>query len=126
MGLPSKIAAQLRAICGQDAVLTDEADLLVFEFDAVTTHKAHPLAVILPQTTEQVAQSVRLLAEHGIPYGPRGAGTGLSSGALAIGCEKGEGAVIIEMARMNRILELDVPNLRAVVEPGVAVIRKSA
>ena len=67
MALPSKIVSQLRAICGQDAVLTDDADLLVYEYDAVTTHKAHPLAVIFPQTTEHVAQAVRLLMEYGIP-----------------------------------------------------------
>ncbi|MBS1809263.1 MAG: FAD-binding protein [Acidobacteria bacterium] len=125
MPLPSKIVSQLRAICGSDAVLTEDADLLVYEFDAVTTHKARPLAVIFPQTTEHVAQTVRLLMEYGIPYGPRGAGTGLSSGALAVGCEQGESAVIIEMARMNRILELDFANQRAIVQPGVVNLRLS-
>ena len=125
MALPSKIVSQLRAICGTDAVLTDDADLIVYEFDAVTTHKARPLAVIFPQTTEHVAQAVRLLMAHGIPYGPRGAGTGLSSGALAVGCEPGDGAVIIEMARMNRILEIDFANQRAIVQPGVVNLRLS-
>lgn len=125
MALHTKIASQLRAICGDEAVLTDAADLLVYEYDAVTTHRAKPLAVVFPQTTEHVAQTVRLLMEHGIPYGPRGAGTGLSSGAIALGCEPDQGAVIIETARMNRILEIDFANQRAIVQPGVVNLRLS-
>src|SRR4029450_5909441 len=61
----------------------------------------------------------------GIPFGPRGAGTGLSSGAIALGCEQGQRSVTIEMARMNRILEIDLANRLAVVEPGVINIRLS-
>ncbi|HKX27168.1 MAG TPA: FAD-linked oxidase C-terminal domain-containing protein, partial [Blastocatellia bacterium] len=60
-----------------------------------------------------------------IPFGPRGAGTGLSSGSIAIGCEKNQRSVIIELARMNRILEIDYPNQRAIVQPGVVNIKLS-
>ena len=125
MALDAKIVVELRSICGTDGVLTDDADLLVYEFDAVTTHKAKPLAVVFPQNTEQVSKLVRLLWQHSIAYGPRGAGTGLSSGAIAIGCEKGEGAVIVEMARMNKILEVDYANQRAIIQPGVVNLRLS-
>lgn len=120
-----KIIAQLREIAGRDAVTWDEDELLVYECDAMTTHRSRPLAVIFPRTTEQVSRIVKLLHENRIPFGPRGAGTGLSSGAIATGCEKGDRAVVIEMARMNRILDIDYANRRAVVQPGVINIKLS-
>ena len=123
--LESKIVARLREILGKDAVATDDDELLVYECDAMTTHKSRPLAVVFPSNTEHVSFVVKLLAEHGIPFGPRGAGTGLSSGAVAVGCEKGERAVIIEMARMNKVLEVDYANRRAVVQPGLINVRLS-
>ncbi len=123
--LESKIVARLREILGKDAVAADDDELLVYECDAMTTHKSRPLAVVFPSNTEQVSFVVKLLAEHGIPFGPRGAGTGLSSGAVAVGCEKGERAVIIEMARMNKVLEVDYANRRAVVQPGLINVRLS-
>ena len=125
MPLAPQIIQQLREICGSDAVLSDPADLLVYEYDAVTTHRAQPLTVVLPQTTEQVSRMVKLLYENNIAYSPRGAGTGLSSGAIAVGCEKDDGAVLIEMARMNRILEIDFANQRAIIQPGVVNLRLS-
>ena len=73
-----------------------------------------PLAVALPTTTEEVATLVRLAAEHRTPVVPRGAGTGLSGGAVGV-----EGALTIAFTRMNRILEIDADNLVAVVQPGV-------
>lgn len=115
----------LRQIVGIDGVVVDDAELMVYECDAMTTHKARPLAVIFPRSTDEVARVVQLLASEGIPFGPRGAGTGLSSGAIAIGCEKGMRSVIIEMARMNRILEIDYPNHRAIVQPGLINIKLS-
>ena len=83
MPLHPKIISQLVEICGADAVLTDYADLIVYEYDAVTTHRSTPLAVVLPTTTEQVSRVVKLLYDNSIAYGPRGAGTGLSSGSVA-------------------------------------------
>ncbi len=117
------IIAQLREILGRDGVATDEAELLVYECDAIAMHKVLPLAVLFPRTTGEVSRVVRLLHENRIPFGPRGAGTGLSSGALALGCEEGQRAVIIEMARMNRILEIDYANQRAIVQPGLINIK---
>jgi glycolate oxidase subunit GlcD len=105
---------ELRAIVGAENVLADKDELLVYECDALSIHKRMPRAVILPATTEQVSRSVRVLWEHDIPFVARGAGTGLSGGALAE-----HGGVIIELARMNKILKIDYENRRAVVEPGV-------
>lgn len=121
----SQIITQLREIVGADGVAWDDDELLVYECDAMTTHRARPLAVVFPRATEQVSRAVRLLHENRIPFGPRGAGTGLSSGAVATGCEKGDRAVVIEMARMNRILEIDYSNRRAIVQPGVINVRLS-
>ena len=123
--LESKLIAQLREIVGRDGVAVGDDELLVFECDAMTTHRARPLAVIFPRATEQVSRVVTLLHENRIPFGPRGAGTGLSSGAIATGCEKGDRAVVIEMARMNRILDIDYPNRRAIVQPGVINVKLS-
>ncbi|MGH9836579.1 MAG: FAD-binding oxidoreductase, partial [Blastocatellia bacterium] len=117
--LESKIIAELRNIAGQDGVAVGDDELLVYECDAMTTHRSRPLAVVFPRTTEQVSRIVKLLYGNRIPFGPRGAGTGLSSGAIATGCEKGERAVVVEMARMNRILEIDYANRRAILQPGV-------
>jgi len=80
---------------------------------------------VFPGSTSEVARVVRLLASSGVPFGPRGAGTGLSSGAIAVGCEKGLRSVTIEMARLNRILEIDYANRRAILQPGVINIRLS-
>ncbi len=121
----SKIVGRLREIVGQDGVAVDQSELLVYECDAIAMHKARPLAVVFPRTTEDVSRIVKLLYEHRIPFGPRGAGTGLSSGALALGCEEGQRSVVIEMARMNRILEIDYPNRRAIVQPGVVNLKLS-
>jgi glycolate oxidase subunit GlcD len=120
-----KIIAQLREIAGRDAVTCDDDELMVYECDAMTTHRSRPLAVVFPRSTEQVSRIVKLLHDNRIPFGPRGAGTGLSSGAIATGCEKGERAVVIEMARMNRILDIDYANRRAVVQPGVINVKLS-
>ncbi|HYE75752.1 MAG TPA: FAD-binding protein, partial [Blastocatellia bacterium] len=121
----TQILDELRAIVGTDAVMTDADELLVYECDALTTSRFPPLAVVFPKTTSEVSRVVQLLSNNGIAFGPRGAGTGLSSGAVAIGCEGGQRSVVIEMARMNRILEIDYPNQRATVQPGVINIRLS-
>jgi glycolate oxidase subunit GlcD len=121
--LESKIVARLREVLGKDAVASDDAELMVYECDAMTTHKSRPLAVVFPCNTEQVSWIVKYLSENRIPFGPRGAGTGLSSGAIATGCEKGERSVTIEMARMNKVLEVDYANRRAVVQPGLINVK---
>src|SRR5205809_1758363 len=88
-------------------------DLLIYEYDgAVDT--ATPDAVVLPDDTADVAALARFCHEHGVPIVPRGAGTGLSGGAIPV-----EGGVVVSFARMSRILEMDVANRRAVVQPGL-------
>lgn len=111
---------ELRALLGAERVLSDPDQLLVYECDALSLHKHRPEAVIFPTTTEEVAAAVRILSRQGIPFVARGAGTGLSGGAVAPA-----GGVIIELARMNRILHIDYENRLAVVEPGVINIMLS-
>ena len=103
----------LVALLGPAKVLGAHEDLLLYEYDgAVDT--ATPDAVVLPDSTADVAALARFCHEHAVPIVPRGAGTGLSGGAIPV-----EGGVVVSFARMARILEIDVPNLRAVVQPGV-------
>src|SRR5262249_18222241 len=123
--LESKLIAQLREITGPDGVAVGEDELLVYECDAMTTHRARPLAVLFRPCADEVSSGGGLPHENRIPVGPGGAGTGLSSGAIAPGGEKGDRAVVIEMARMNRILEIDYANRRAVVQPGVINVKLS-
>jgi glycolate oxidase len=104
---------RLTAIVGERFVIHRPEDLLVYEYDG-TIDRGHPWAVALPDSAEQVAALVRVAAEYGIPIVPRGAGTGLSGGALAEA-----GGLVIGTARLRRILEVDVDNRIAVVEPGL-------
>ncbi len=89
--------------------------------DGLPTHRSVPGVVVLPGTRDEVIAVVRLLATHGIPFVPRGAGTGLSGGALA-----DDGAVLLVLTRLNRILKIDPANRLALVEPGVVNARLSA
>ena len=82
--------------------------------DGLPTHRRVPDLVVLPGTREELIAVVRLLAAHNVPFVPRGAGTGLSGGALAA-----EGSVLLVLTRLNRIIEIDQANARATVEPGV-------
>src|SRR5271167_3005247 len=104
---------QLRKIAGRDAVLDCPDDLMLYEYDA-GVRKCTPAAVVFPQSTKQVSQIMQLASSAGFPVVPRGAGTGLSGGAISP-----EGGVVLAFARMNRILEVDAANFRAVVQPGV-------
>jgi glycolate oxidase len=95
-------------------LITAMNQLQTYECDGLTNFRTVPGAVVLPRTTEQVQAVVRICAQHRIPFVARGSGTGLSGGALPA-----EGGIVISFARMNRILEIDIPNQRVVVEPGV-------
>ena len=108
-----ELASQLRAILGSDAVVDQPEELLVYECDAYTLEKNPPNAVVLPRTTEQISQVVKLCASLNVPIIPRGAGTSLSGSLLAV-----TGGVVISLARMNRVLSVDVRNRRALVEAG--------
>jgi FAD/FMN-containing dehydrogenase len=110
----AEIIEKLRSVVGKAAVVADETELLVYECDALAIFKSKPDAVVFPQTTEQVSGIVKIACEYGLPFLPRGAGTGLSGGAMAA-----EGGIIIELQKMNRILSIDRENRIAVVQPGV-------
>src|SRR3990172_2199426 len=109
-----RLNRELAKIVGPDFVVSDPAALKVYETDGLTVFKATPDVVVLPKSREEIAQVVRFCARERIPFVPRGAGTGLSGGALPV-----EGGVLIGLNRMNRILEIDYENQRAVVEPGM-------
>ncbi len=95
-------------------LLTDPAMLRTFECDGLAHHRVIPAVVVLPTTAEQVEQTISICHDLGVPFVARGNGTGLSAGALPVA----EG-VVISLSRFRRIIEIDAPNMRAVVEPGV-------
>jgi len=111
--LTPEMIDRLRAIVGPENLLAGQEELLVYECDAYTLEKHPPGVVVLPDTTAQVVAIVKLCAERKVPIIPRGAGTSLSGAVLAV-----TGGVMIAMSRMNRILELDPRNRRALVEAG--------
>ncbi|HEY7334541.1 MAG TPA: FAD-linked oxidase C-terminal domain-containing protein [Bryobacteraceae bacterium] len=103
----------VEAIVGARACLHKSDDLANYEYDG-SIDKARPDLVAFPESTAQVVALVKLAHQRGVPITGRGAGTGLSGGAIARA-----GGLMISFARMNRILEIDLPNERAVVQPGV-------
>ncbi len=105
---------QLRDVLGPDAVLSRPHERLVYESDAFTLARGRPDAVVLPRSTHEVAEVVKIAARHGLPVIPRGAGTGLSGGCMAP-----QGGLMIALTRMNRILGIDPLNRSALVEAGV-------
>ena len=108
------VADRLRAIVGSDHVITQPDRLVAYESDGLTAYRVAPRAVVLPETTEQVSKVLEVLHGEGIDVIPRGAGTGLSGGALPT-----SDGVIVGTARMNRILSIDDQNRLATVQPGV-------
>ncbi|MEJ7617270.1 MAG: FAD-linked oxidase C-terminal domain-containing protein [Pyrinomonadaceae bacterium] len=98
---------------GRGGVLSDPEELLVYECDGLPQHKFLPRAVVFPNSTQEASEVVRALVKANVSYAPRGAGTGLSGGALAR-----DRGVVIELARMRRLLVLDAENRLAVVETG--------
>jgi len=111
--LTPAIKQKLIGIVGPKGYLDKPEDLLLYEYDG-SVDKARPEMVVFPETTEQVSEIVKATAEAGIPIVGRGAGTGLSGGAIPR-----MGGVTIGFSRMNRILEIDLENERMVVQPGV-------
>lgn len=106
--------AALRRIAGDEAVYSDALEVLTYECDALTHLRERPAAVVTPSSAAQVQEIVRLCAREGIPFVPRGHGTGLSGGALPV-----PGGLVIALSRLNRVLRVDIPNRRVTVEPGV-------
>ena len=104
----------LRAVLGQDAVIDDADALRVYEADGLTAYQQLPMIVALPGSTDEVARVLRACHERGVKVVPRGAGTGLSGGALPLA-----DGVTLGLARLNRILDIDYANRCVVAQPGV-------
>ena len=114
--LEKKVISQLRKIVGKDAVLTSKEDLNAYSYDGTTTWAHVPDVVVLPTTTEQVSQILKLADENKIPVTPRGAGTNVSGGSIPI-----KGGIVLCTTKMNKILDINKTNLTATVEPGVVL-----
>jgi len=107
-------ADRLLRILDRDGVISSPDELIAYECDALTGYRIKPIFVVLPRSSKEVSEIIKLCNQEDIPFVPRGAGTGLSGGALPT-----EEGIVISLTRMNRILEVDLPNQRVVVEPGV-------
>lgn len=118
MRAPETLVRDLARIVGADAVISDPTELATYDCDAYTIEKSLPTVVVLPQTTEQVSQVVRYANRAGLPIVPRGAGTGLSGGALAV-----DGGIVITTTRMTRILWVDERNRRLRAQAGAVNIQ---
>jgi len=112
--MDATIFNEFRAIVGERGLISSPEELRTYECDGLTNFRVLPRAVLLPNSTEQVQAILRVCHREKIPFVARGSGTGLSGGALPV-----ENGVVLSLARMNHILEVDIPNTRVVVEPGV-------
>lgn len=108
------IVRDFQKVLGQDRVIRRKEEILVYECDGLTSYRQRPAVVVLPRTTEEVAAAVGICDRYQVPFVARGAGTGLSGGALPLA-----DSVLIVTATMNRILSVDLENQRVVVQPGV-------
>ncbi len=113
----SAVAERLAEIVGERHVLSRQSELLVYNSDGLPGYRRQPRLAVFPGTRDETIAIVRLLAEEKLPFVPRGAGTGLSGGALA------DDIVIIGLHRLKKIISLDVADRRATVEPGVVNLR---
>jgi glycolate oxidase len=110
----TRIIGQLRSQLPAQCVLSSIEELRPYECDGLSAYRNLPLAVVIPETVEQVQETLRLCAASKVPVVARGAGTGLSGGALPV-----SGGILLSMARFNRILDIDTQNRTARVQPGV-------
>ncbi len=110
---PQTFIQNLKNIVGHDYVLHEPEDLIVFEYDG-SVDRALPTVVVLPKTTKEVSEVVKVAKKHNLPIVARGSGTGLSGGAIAE-----EGGIVLTLTRMTEIIEIDSDNNLAIVEPGV-------
>ncbi|MEO1146288.1 MAG: glycolate oxidase subunit GlcD [Cyanobacteria bacterium J06638_22] len=108
------VIRDMEAVIDPNNVIRRKEELLVYECDGLTSYKQRPAVVVLPQTTEEVAAAVKVCDRHNVPFVARGAGTGLSGGALPL-----ENSILIVTAMMKKILDVDLENQRVVVQPGV-------
>lgn len=115
--LSKAVVTELIGICGRERVLTEPEDLIGYSFDATAAiPRRRPEAVVMPVSTEEVVQVVKLAGRRRIPIYPRGSGTNLSGGTIPL-----EGGIVLVATMMNAILEVDAENLTATVQPGVIV-----
>src|ERR671915_964043 len=115
-----QLVPRLREIVGDEHVITHEHQLRTYESDGLLQYAVTPGAVVLPGNADEVRRVVRACHRAGVPFVARGAGSGLSGGALPV-----EDGVLISLSRMRRILEVDLDNQRVLVEPGVTNIAVS-
>jgi len=110
------IIKKLEEIVGGNWVLTAKEDLATYSYDGTTTWSHSPDVVVLPSTTEQISEILKLANEYRIPVTPRGSGTNISGGSVPV-C----GGIVLCTTRMNRVLDINKTNLTAMVEPGVVL-----
>jgi glycolate oxidase len=115
VALPAGFVDELEEALGTGYVITDPEKLATYDCDGLTGWRAQPACVVLPGSAGEVQSVLRLCARDGVPFVARGAGTGRSGGALPVA-----DGVVVSLARMNRVLEIDLESERVVVEPGVA------
>jgi glycolate dehydrogenase FAD-linked subunit len=108
------LVKQITRIVGAQGVITEREQLLTYESDGLKNHRVMPMLVVLPTSTQQVSEVVKVCHAEGIPVVPRGSGTGLSAGALPV-----SDGIVLGLSRMREILEVDLENERAIVQPGV-------
>ena len=108
------IIKQFEAVVGKNGVMQRREELITYECDGLTSYRQRPAVVVLPRTTEQVAEILKICDRNNVGWVARGAGTGLSGGALPV-----EDCVLIVTALMSKILSIDLENQRVVVQPGV-------
>ncbi len=114
--LKSSIVQQLKNIVSKDSVLTVTEDLATYSYDGTTTWSHSPDAVVLPTTTAQISEILKLANENRIPVTPRGSGTNISGGSVPV-----RGGIVVCTTKMNRVLDINKANLTATVEPGVVL-----
>ncbi len=112
--MDKRLVGEFEQICGPAAVLHEAVQLMTYECDALPHLRQTPALVVLPGSAAEVQRVVRVCSREGIPFVARGHGTGLSGGALPVA-----GGVVISLARLNRVLDIDIANQRVTVEPGV-------
>src|SRR6201996_356491 len=112
--ITDEILSVIKAIMGADAVITQHADLEKYSHDETEDLHYYPEVVVKPKSAREVSELMKLCNQHLIPVTPRGAGTGLSGGALPV-----KGGVLLAMERFSQVLNIDEENLQATVEPGV-------
>jgi glycolate oxidase len=114
MSLDAAFVREVEGVLRPDGIIREPEQLKTYECDGLTGHRALPSLVVLPESTEDVQAIVSSCDRHHIPFVARGAGTGLSGGAVPVA-----GGIVISLARMNRILEIDLESARVTVQPGV-------